>query len=353
MLPMAVIGSCSTMYRQLRPSDFPPMEKPLHRQAPRMRLIIVTARPEPPRTASVAAARASRSSRRIPTALAMLGAILALSGCGSIATKSGLGTAMSDAGADAPGLLGDGRGPTSEGPLPFSTAAGFVSPRSIDPMLDKPHEWRELLDDRGKLCISDAKSADAPEMVAYLNRVGGESDFEVMAKGNWEGPSRTRQDRSKINQATGSTSCSKVRWTGESSPCAPLAEPNGPGCDVTWKLSISVAKSHWGRGMPKDVPRHADRRRWVCEIDLRVRGQYASRFPCTGTGFRARGQSTCPRRTHTSPTCSWASAWIEATPGRVSPANKAIAAAGAYFGQDVDPHPFATRHRPCATHAGS
>jgi RimJ/RimL family protein N-acetyltransferase len=155
-------------------------------------------------------------------------------------------------------------------------------------------EYERRIKDGRSLRIAHVERTDAAEMVAYVNRVCGESDFGTFGLGEFE---MTVADEEKfIDGLDGGQFNFMLKGVVDReivSLCQIASRRNRPRIRHVGEFGISVAKSHWGLGVGRamclamlDVARHVG----VTKVDLRVREDNVNAIGLyESLGFRREG----------------------------------------------------------------
>jgi RimJ/RimL family protein N-acetyltransferase len=135
-------------------------------------------------------------------------------------------------------------------------------------------EFEGRLADGRKLVIGHVEVDDAAELVAYVNRISGESDFLTFGSGEF---GMSVEDETKFIQALDGGRFNfmlKGVIEGEIVSASTLMRQKRPRVRHTGEFGISVAKSHWGLGIGKNMcltMLAVARRVGVTKVNLKVR----------------------------------------------------------------------------------
>ena len=159
-------------------------------------------------------------------------------------------------------------------------------------------ELETPLKDGSRLLISHADPSDAAEIVSYVNRVSGESDFLTFGPGELgisvEGETKliVGLDGGRFNFMLKGVASRQIVAL-----CTLMRQPR-PRLRHVGELGLSVARSHWGLGIGKSMclaMLEVAREVGVTKVDLNVREDNASairlyeRVGFQREGLRARG----------------------------------------------------------------
>ncbi len=119
----------------------------------------------------------------------------------------------------------------------------------MEPRINLPVEGCATLKDGSALIIRRPTPEDAPQMVAYLNRVGGESDNLLFGENEFR--LNVEQEAEYLRtMAADPTSCMLIACAfGEIISVAQVSSLKRPRNAHNAEIAINVAKSWWGRGV--------------------------------------------------------------------------------------------------------